>query len=94
MAAESRKQWSDATSRVKGLTPNQNIHLSNLCSLKLTVMKYEFWSYSLAPKIFKHFTVELNSILMQPILVPLESRHVLLTTCKTGSGYENVAQRL
>ncbi len=61
-------------------------------SSKLTELKYELWSYWLAPKIFKHFTVEFNSISMQPILVPLESRHALLTACKTGSGYENVAQ--
>ncbi len=67
--------------KCKGLTPNQNIHLSNLCSSKLTELKYEFWSYWLAPKIFKHFTVELNSISMQPILVPLESRHACSVDC-------------
>ena len=75
--------------KCKGLTPSKNIHLSNLCSSKLTELKYEFWSYWLAPKIFKDFTVELNSISMQPILVPLDSHHVLLTACKTSSGYEN-----
>ena len=28
----------------KGLTPNQNIRLSNLCNSKLTLWKYELWS--------------------------------------------------